>query len=78
MRDFVRTLAAQLAIAVPIAFVTPFVMVLVINVFFDGLNALEPITRRLGPGLTLLLYALAWVAVVSLIVSLVRQRLRSH
>ena len=46
VRDFVRTLAAQLAIAVPIAIVTPFVMLLVINVFFDGLYGLDPVTRR--------------------------------
>jgi uncharacterized BrkB/YihY/UPF0761 family membrane protein len=77
VRDCIRMLVATSAIAVPIAFVTPFVMLLVINVFFDGLDALDPITTRLGAKATLLLYAIAWVAVIRLFVWLMRRTLRS-
>ncbi|MEP7379097.1 MAG: hypothetical protein ABI725_05980 [Chloroflexota bacterium] len=75
MRAFLRILVANLALAVPIAIVVPLAMVLLINFFFDGLYALNPITSRLGPAMTLTLYSLAWFGVVGVVVWMVRRRL---
>jgi hypothetical protein len=48
-------------------------MGLTAKLFFDGLDALGPLTARLGPTVTLLLYALAWAGVVALVVWSVRR-----
>jgi hypothetical protein len=60
-------LANALAVGVLLtlgALVVGFALGLTVKVFFDGLDALDPLTRQLGPGTTLFLYALGWVAVI--------------
>lgn len=78
VRECLRYLATSLIVGVPIAVVTPLVMLLVLNVFFDGLYVLDPVTNRLGSLLTFALYVLAWSAAIGLITWAVRRRLHTN
>lgn len=66
-------LAAKLAGLALGGFAVGVAMGLTVNLFFGGLDALDPLTARLGPTMTLLLYALGWAGVVALVVWLVRR-----